>query len=117
MGAVAGIVVGGVGVMSMFAGGFGGPNVGNLIFSILLALAVVWVFAVRSSLFLRKSLTLTGNRLGIGLFRTAGLLILIGTMLTIISVGAILALVAYIILAVAFFQIKPDFQPPPPPPP
>ncbi|MEM2237456.1 MAG: DUF996 domain-containing protein [Candidatus Caldarchaeum sp.] len=117
IGAVAGIVVGGVGVLSMFAGGLDGSNIGNLIFSILLALAVVWVFAVVSSLFLRRSLTLTGNRLGIGLFRTAGLLIFIGAILMIILVGAIIELVAYIILAVAFFQIKPGFQPPPPPPP
>jgi uncharacterized membrane protein len=51
------------------------------------------------------------------MFRTAGLLVLIGAVLTIVIVGAVISLVANILLAVAFFQIRASPPPPPPPPP
>ncbi|MEM2225203.1 MAG: DUF996 domain-containing protein [Candidatus Caldarchaeum sp.] len=111
VGAVAAIVFGGAAIMSLFTNGFSQFDIVRTFVSILLALVVVWVALVVSSMFLRKSLNLTANVLGIGLFRTAGLLILIGAILTIILVGAIVVLVAYVLLAAAFFQVKPDSQP------
>ncbi|MEM1942664.1 MAG: DUF996 domain-containing protein [Candidatus Caldarchaeum sp.] len=122
VGAVAGVVAGGVGLLAVLGGGAGPsvPNFGLLLTTILISLAVVWVFAVVSSFFLRKSLNLVGDTLGIKMFRTAGLLLFIGALLTIVLVGALVALVAYILLAVAFFQIQPGAgapSPPPPPPP
>ncbi|MEM2515229.1 MAG: DUF996 domain-containing protein, partial [Candidatus Caldarchaeum sp.] len=86
VGAVAAIVFGGAAIMSLFTNGFSQFDIVRTFVSILLALVVVWVALVVSSMFLRKSLNLTANVLGIGLFRTAGLLILIGAILTIILV-------------------------------
>ncbi len=105
VGFVTGLIIGWVGVLSFFSQGFP-TDITGLIFSFLLALAVAWVFAVLSSVFLRRSLVMTGDKLNIGLFKTAGLLILIGAILTIIFVGGIIALVGFILLAAAFFQIK-----------
>jgi uncharacterized membrane protein len=50
----------------------------------------------------------------VGLFSTAGLLLLIGAFLVIIvGLGLILIWVAALILAIAFFKSKPTQQPPP----
>ncbi|MEM2095265.1 MAG: DUF996 domain-containing protein [Candidatus Caldarchaeum sp.] len=119
VGAVAGVVVGGAGLLAVLGGGATpmGPDFGLLFTTILITVAVVWVFAVVSSFFLRKSLNLVGDTLGIKMFRTAGLLLFIGALLTIVLVGALVVLVADVLLAVAFFQIQPGAGAPPPPPP
>ena len=83
----------------------------------IVTLVIAWVFAVVSAVFFRGSLNLTGDHLNVKMFRTAGLLVLIGAVLTIVIVGAVISLVANILLAVAFFQIRAGPPPPPPPPP
>lgn len=54
------------------------------------------------------------------MFNTAGMIMIIGTVLTIIVIGVILLLIAWILAAVAFLSIKaPAIQltlPPTPPP-
>jgi hypothetical protein len=72
----------------------------------IVTLVIAWVFAVVSAVFFRRSLNLTGDHLNVKMFRTAGLLVLIGAVLTIVIVGAVISLVANILLAVAFFQIR-----------
>jgi uncharacterized membrane protein len=71
----------------------------------IIALAVMWIFLIVSSIFLRRGLTEMGARLGVGYFGTAGLLYLIGSILVIVLVGFILVFIASILLAVAFFTI------------
>ena len=66
----------------------------------------LFAFVVVSAIFLRKSLTILSAKTKVNLFGTAGLLILIGAILTIIVVGLILIWVALIMLTVAFFSIK-----------
>jgi uncharacterized membrane protein len=63
---------------------------------------------VITAIFLRKSLGLLSNKTGVGLFGTTGLLILVGAVLTIIAIGLILVWIAMLILAIAFFQMKPQ---------
>jgi uncharacterized membrane protein len=49
----------------------------------------------------------------LGLFSTAGLLLLIGAVLIIaFGLGAILMWIAVLLLAIAFFQIKPQIEQP-----
>jgi len=121
VGVAVGAVVGGAGVFSVLTGvGEGGPNgmdFDRLFTTIIIALVVVWLFAVVSAVFFRRSLNLTGDHLNVKMFRTVGLLVLIGAVLTIVIVGAVISLVANILLAVAFFQIRANPPPPPPPPP
>ena len=66
----------------------------------------LFAFVVVSDIFLRRSLTIISAKTKVNLFGTAGLLILIGAMLSIIVVGFILIWVALIMLTVAFFSIK-----------
>jgi uncharacterized membrane protein len=82
--------------------------IGNFITYILLALVVVFIFGLITAILLRKSLGLLSSKTGVGLFGTTGLLILIGAVLTIIVIGFILIWIATLILAIAFFSMKPQ---------
>jgi len=84
--------------------------------ALVLGLVVLFVFVVVSAFFIRRSLNLAAAKTGVGMFHTAGLLLLIGAFLTIIIVGFLLIFIAMILLIVAFFQIRtqPAAAPPPP---
>lgn len=82
---------------------------------IAIGLLVLFIFAIIAAIFCRKSLTSLAEKSGVGLFGTAGLLLLIGAVLTIIVIGFLLIWVALILLTVAFFQIRTEPTPPPPP--
>lgn len=75
-----------------------------------IGLVVLFIFLVVAAVFFRKSFDTLAAKSGEKLFGTAGLLILIGAVLTIILVGAIILLVAWIIAAIAFFSAKPPAQ-------
>lgn len=85
--------------------------------SLLLALVVLFVFLVLSAFLIRRSLNLTSAKTRVGMFHTAGLLLLIGAFLTIVIIGFLLIFIAMILLIVAFFQIRAQPAAPPPPPP
>jgi uncharacterized membrane protein len=86
---------------------------------LVLGLVALFVFLVVSSFLIKKSLDLTSAKTGVGMFHTAGLLLLIGAFLTIIIIGFLLIFIAVILLIVAFFQIRtqPAAAPSPPPTP
>jgi uncharacterized membrane protein len=87
--------------------------------ALVLGLVVLFVCFVVSAFFIRRSLNLTSAKTGVGMFHTAGLLLLIGAFLTIVIIGLLLIFIAMILLIVAFFQIRtqPAAAPPPPPTP
>lgn len=95
-------------------------NIYALIGPIIAALVVLFIFMVVAAVFFRKSLTTLAMKTGEKIFDTAGLLWLIGAVLTIIAVGIILIWIAWILIAVGFFSIKttavqpPAAQPQPP---
>ena len=74
--------------------------------AIAFALIVGFVFAIISMYFFRKSLNQLSSKSGIGLFGTAGLLMLIGAVLTIVAIGLLLIWIGFIIATVAFFKMK-----------
>jgi uncharacterized membrane protein len=78
------------------------------------SLVVLFIFVVVAAIFFRKSLTTLAEKTGVGRFGTAGLLLLIGAVLTIIVIGFLLIWVAFIFLTVAFFQIREEPTQPPP---
>lgn len=78
------------------------------------SLAILFIFVAVAAIFYRKSLTTLAEKTGVGRFGTAGLLLLVGAVLTIIAIGFLLIWVALILLTVAFFQIR--AEPPQPPP-
>ncbi|MEM0216943.1 MAG: DUF996 domain-containing protein [Candidatus Bathyarchaeia archaeon] len=85
-------------VMELLRGMLGG---------VLISLLVIFVFAIITAMLYRKSLNLLSSKSGIGLFSTAGLLLLIGTILTIVIVGFVIIWVTFLLMAVAFFSMKP----------
>jgi uncharacterized membrane protein len=73
------------------------------------ALIVLWVFGIISFFFVRRSLISLSAKSSVGLFSTAGLLMLIGAVLIIaIGIGLLLIWIALLILAIAFFQLRPQ---------
>ena len=78
----------------------------TLIGAVVLALLVLFVSMIISMYFFRKTTTQLSTKSGIGLFGTAGLLMLIGAVLTIIAVGLLIIWIGLILATVAFFQMK-----------
>lgn len=93
-----GALLGGLATLNLiaFLAGFG------------LALIVAFIFSILAAYFYKKSFDLLSSKSGERLFGTAGLLMLIGAVLTIVLVGALIMLVAWILAAVAFFSLKPS---------
>jgi uncharacterized membrane protein len=76
------------------------------IFTVLL---ILWVFSIIAAFFVRRSFGALSEKSGIGLFSTAGLLILIGAVLIVIfGIGLILIWISVLLLAIAFYQLKPQ---------
>ncbi|MDH7508927.1 MAG: DUF996 domain-containing protein [Methanomassiliicoccales archaeon] len=70
---------------------------------------VIWVFSIISAFFVRRSLRTLSIKSGVGLFSTAGLLLLIGAVLIILfGIGLILIWISALLLAIAFFKIRPQ---------
>jgi uncharacterized membrane protein len=92
------------------------PNTANITFSdvipfIVAALAVLvilFVFTIIVALLYRRSLSSLRDKSGIGLFGTTGTVLLIGAILTIILIGYLLVWIAILLLAIAFFQLRPQ---------
>ena len=89
----------------------------TLIGAIIAALIVLYVFVIIAAIFFRRSLNSLSAKTGVGLFGTAGILVLIGAVLTIVLIGLLLIWIAWILVAVAFFQIKTQTAQAPPQPP
>ena len=78
--------------------------IGRFLGSIVLVVVVAWVFAIIAAFFVRKSLGLMSAKTGVGMFGTAGILILVGAIIPVL--GWILIWIALLLLAVAFFSVK-----------
>jgi uncharacterized membrane protein len=98
------------------------PNTSNIgigdiipfIVGAILIFVILWVFAIIATFLIRRSLTQLSVKSSVGLFGTAGILLLIGAFLVIVfGLGLILMWIAALILAIAFFRLKPT-QPSPP---
>ena len=107
------------------------PNTANINFSdiapfiaaIIVIFIILWVFAIIAAFLLRRSLRELSTKSGTGLFSTTGLLLLIGAVLIIaFGLGVLLMWIATLVLAIAFFTMKPHEPQPastmtsPPPP-
>ena len=125
---IIGIVASGVTLVSLFFGGiFAGAalelgdatGLVGLIAGLIIFLVVAFIFYLLEAIYIRRAFDTLANRSGVGMFRTGGMLLLIGAILTIVLVGLFLIFIAWILILVAFFQIPTSSQsqmPPPPPP-
>ncbi len=93
----------------------GFSDVAPFIAAIIVIIVILWIFAIIAAFFARRSLKQLSTKTNTGLFSTTGLLLLIGAVLIIIfGLGAILMWIATLILAIAFFTMKPQEAQPPP---
>jgi len=74
--------------------------------AIFAVLAILWIFLIISAFFNRRSLKMLSAKASVGLFSTAGLLLIIGAILAIVLIGFVLMWIAVLLIAIAFFQIK-----------
>jgi uncharacterized membrane protein len=89
-------------------------TIGKFAGLILLDIVVLFVFILVTAIMLRKSLGLLATKTGVGLFGSTGTVLLVGAVLIIaFGLGLILIWVSTILLAIAFFQMRPT--PPAPP--
>jgi uncharacterized membrane protein len=93
------------------------PNTSNLsldsimpfLTGIFVVFIILWVFSIIAAFFFRRSLVTLSAKSGVGLFSTAGLLLLIGAVLIVLlGIGLILIWISALLLAIAFFQTKPQ---------
>jgi uncharacterized membrane protein len=98
------------------------PNTGNIGFgdvipfitAAILVIVTLWVFAIIATFLFRRSLKQLSAKTNVGLFSTAGMLLLIGAVLIIaFGFGLLLMWIASLILAIAFFRMKPQETQPP----
>jgi uncharacterized membrane protein len=80
---------------------------GPFLAAILLALVLLFVFVLVVAFLYRKSLNMLSQKSGVGLFGSAATVLLIGAVLTIIVVGLLLVWISVLLVAIAFFQMKP----------
>jgi uncharacterized membrane protein/ribosomal protein L40E len=106
---VVGVVVGASLIFTqVMSGAFlaGGAFVPAALAGLFGSLAIVWIALIISAYFIRKAYDTMATKLGVNHFRTAGTLYLVGAALTIILVGFIILLIAYIFQIIAFFSIN-----------
>ena len=78
----------------------------TIIGGFILALVVLFVFAIISMYFFRKSLNQLSSKTGIALFGTAELLMIVGAVLTIVAIGLLVIWIGFIIATIAFFKMS-----------
>jgi uncharacterized membrane protein len=83
------------------------PNFGLIILVAIVLLILVLVFFVLGAVFFRQAFGALADKSGEGIFRIGGLLLLLGAVLTIILVGFVLLFVAWLLIAVGFFSMRP----------
>jgi uncharacterized membrane protein len=75
---------------------------------------VFFIAMIVSAILMRKSLDSLSKHSGEKIFGTAGMVWLIGAILTVILIGIIVIWISWILVAVGFFSIKPAQAQPPP---
>jgi len=78
--------------------------IATLLGALFVGLIIFYAVLIISMFFLRKSMNQLSTKSGIGLFGTAGILMLIGAVLPI--VGLLLIGIGFILATIAFFQLK-----------
>ncbi|XHH08047.1 MAG: DUF996 domain-containing protein [Candidatus Bathyarchaeia archaeon] len=112
-----GLIFGIIGIILFSLGAASMGLLGGLFFAFgliagLALMLVAFIFMLLMAINFRKSLFSLADRSGEHLFHTAGSLLFIGAVLTIILVGWILVWISLIIAAIAFFTVKPGVSAP-----
>ena len=82
---------------------------------VILAGIILWVCILISTIFVKRSYDTIAAKLRVDIFRTTGLLFLIGAATLIVLVGFVILIIAAILQVVAFFSIPEQLPSQPPP--
>ena len=77
----------------------------------ILGFVIYWILSIVAALFLKKSFDSITKFTRVDLFKTTGLVYLIGAFLLIIGIGAFIILIADILMIIAFFSLPDTLQP------
>jgi uncharacterized membrane protein len=80
---------------------------GSFLIGIIIILFVTVVMGIISSILIMRAFNKLGEKSGVDSFKTAGLLYLLGVLLSIVGIGAILSWIAFIFAAIGFYRLKP----------
>ncbi len=83
---------------------FNFSTIATLLSALLVGIIIFYIVMIVSMFFLRKSMNQLSTKSGIGLFSTAGILMLIGAVIPLI--GLLIIWIGLILATVAFFQMK-----------
>ncbi|MCD6490322.1 MAG: DUF996 domain-containing protein [Thermodesulfobacterium sp.] len=75
-----------------------------------LVLTVLYILLIVSAHYLKTSFYLLSSYTGVNLYKTGGLLYFIGTILMIVVLGVLVNLVAWVLIAVAFFTTPEEIK-------
>ncbi|MCW3995614.1 MAG: DUF996 domain-containing protein [Candidatus Bathyarchaeota archaeon] len=128
--AVRGVIFGVIAIIALSArligtaltGVLSGISSGSLIraglgtLALLAVIAVIFVFFLLMALNFRRCFYALANHTGEQLFRTAGTLLFVGAILTIVFIGLLFIFIAWLIAAIAFFTMKLPYAYGPPTP-
>ena len=109
---IIGIIAVSIGVIAAIVGGFfsvftlGAAGIIGGILTLILILVVAFVFYLLMAMYFKRAFDSLAERSGEQLFHTAGTLLFIGAILTIVGIGLFLIFIAWIIATVAFFSMK-----------
>lgn len=79
--------------------------------SIIVLGLILWLGLVAGSYLLYRALSLLASHSGVELFKTTGLVYLVGAATIIVAVGALLIVLGHILLAISFYTLKPPEKP------
>jgi uncharacterized membrane protein len=83
-----------------------GSDLVPFLIALIVALVVVLVCSIVGTTYIRKSLKTVAQRSGTTLFATAGTVLLVGSILTIVIIGFLIIWIAMVLLLVAFIELK-----------
>ena len=87
------------------------PAVGTFVLSLVAIVAVGIILNIVSAVFVMRSFNKLGEKSGVDSFKTAGLLYLIGTVLTIVFIGSLIQWIGWIFAAMGYQRLKPSVSP------
>lgn len=103
-----------VGVILLFSFGYAATTTIATPFAgfglIVTTFAILYIFSLFSAIFYKKSLNILAERSGEQLFNTAGIILLVAAAIPV--VGEVLKVIAWVIVAAGFFNIKESTQQP-----
>ena len=82
----------------------------QFLIDLIIIIAIMLVLFSLENIFFKKTLHALAIGTGKKIFNTAGLLLLIGAVLTIVVIGFLILLIAWLVTAIAIFSLKPSTE-------